>query len=756
MEQHKRVIETLIAKNKFLFFLTALIFIGAALGIGSIGFDNNLESFFSDSNKQYRDFEKIKNEFDSHESAIIIIEKDQNLLSRDFLRLLFNATEEAWQLPFVTKVSSLSNYNHTTVQGDDLYTAPLIRSLEHVNSINLINLEDIIENGNHISPIFISRDRKTTAIYLKLDLKDKGYKEKQEIIQALDDFKERMRSKNNKLTVHLSGSVPFDQAVTQVAQRDILILLPIILLICFFIMVACLGSIGAALCVEIVVILSVGITMGLCGWFNTSLNIVSASAPLLILILAMADSIHVINTYVEKRRQYDQYEALHFSLTENAMPIFWTSFTTAIGFLSLNLNDSAPFRDLGNFAAAGVLIAFFVTYTALPFLLLTLRAKGRHRNRVSMTWMNTYLSWLQVRKGRFLFVSLFVVIALSLPAQLNTFNDNPYHFIDENLPVRKALKISEEKLIGPNHIKYLIQSEHNLKINDVEFLSQVNLFTTWLEQQKETKSVFSFLNQLKKLNQDMNEGTSGNYRVPSSNDMAAQLVLLYELSLPAGETLEDFYNFDKSALLLRVNLKELSSAQILDFEKRVDSWLLENKKLVLIGSGQDIMFAHLSSYIVSNMMIGSLLALVLISLCLIVSLKSVKYGILAIIPNLFPAAITLGLWGIFSRDVNSTAAIVFCMSIGIIVDDTVHLLTRYVQHRKNGHTSVSALELTFESAGSAVLITSLLLVISFSIMSLSDFSMTSTAGSMMAVITLSAFIIDFFLLPCLLLNLDKN
>jgi hypothetical protein len=232
---------------------------------------------------------------------------------------------------------------------------------------------------------------------------------------------------------------------------------------------------------------------------------------------------------------------------------------------------------------------------------------------------------------------------------------------------------------------------------------------------------------------------------------------LYELSLPRGRTLEDLLDAPRTASRVIAALHPVSSRTLLAFEARARAWLAAQAPAypVLIG-GSPLMFAHLGMRNIHMMLAGTVLVLAAISVLLVAALRSLRLGLVSLVPNLAPAAMAFGLWGVLVGEVGMALSVVACMTLGIVVDDTVHLLSAYRRARGAGHAPPAAVRSALQSAGPAVVLTSVVLVLGFAVLLDSAF-VPNAAMALLTMLTLGcALLADLTLLPALLLCLARD
>jgi hypothetical protein len=248
------------------------------------------------------------------------------------------------------------------------------------------------------------------------------------------------------------------------------------------------------------------------------------------------------------------------------------------------------------------------------------------------------------------------------------------------------------------------------------------------------------------------------YKLPESQEMSAQYLLLYEMSLPYGLDLNNQLNVDKSSSRIVATFKNMSSNELITLEQEMIKWFANNAPQYDVDfASPSLMFAHIGQRNIISMLIGTILALILISILLGIALRSWKYGVISLLPNLAPAAIAFGLWGIISGEVGLGLSVVIGMTLGIVVDDTVHFLSKYLHAKRDKNaTSKEAVHYAFDNVGRALWITTLVLVAGFTVLAQSSFKMNADMGFLTALTIFIALVVDFLFLPPLLMLLDKR
>jgi predicted RND superfamily exporter protein len=443
----------------------------------------------------------------------------------------------------------------------------------------------------------------------------------------------------------------------------------------------------------------------------------------------------------------------------NFAPVFITSITTMVGVLALNTSDSPPYRDMGNMIALGVMIAWALTITFLPAILALLPAPSRFGRQGQVMWADR-LANAVIRHHKVLLVGMMaVVLGCASLVNRNIITERWHEFFDESFEVRQTIDRLDESLKGLHVLYFVADAERADGINDPEFLRQLDHFAQWLRQQPEVVHVTALSDTLKRLNQQLHGNDADWYRVPDRADAAAQYLLLYELSLPMGLGLDTTLTPERSATRLSASLRRTDSAAIRDLENRSSEWAAANTPALNVRetTGLDVVFANLTHRNVSAMLEGTGLALIVISLLMIAALRSWQMGLISMVPNVFPALMAYGLWGVLQGHIDTATSVVACLSLGIVVDDTVHFLSKYNHARTTlGKNVEDAIRYAFHTVGVALLITSAILVGGFTVMEFSHFNPSRSMGLLLALTIAVALVIDFLLLPPLLLLADRR
>ncbi|MEH6456278.1 MAG: efflux RND transporter permease subunit [Cocleimonas sp.] len=751
--------------------LTLVFVLLAGMGGKNLFFNNDYRIFFSPEDPRLQAFENLQNTYTKNDNVLIVLApKDGVVFKTGTLTAVEDLTERAWQTPYSMRVDSLSNYQYSESVEDDMSVGDLYEDAKSLNAEGIQRIKSIVLSEPLLVHRLISEKAHVTALNITMEFppqveNDKGEmvaadptQQGMEVVASVRALQDYVKQTYPDLEVYLSGIVMMNNAFGEATIYDMSHLLPLAILLILVMVFLLLRSITGTVITFIVIVFSVATAFGLAGWIGIELSSPVMSAPIIILTLAVADCVHILSTWLtEMRNGSDKKSAMQESLRVNFMPVFLTSITTAIGFLSLNSSDSPPFGDLGNVAAIGVMVAFVLSITLMPALASILPVSVKHRETKTLKVMSSLADWVIAKQKSLLLGGGILAIVLIALIPRNELNDVFVEYFDERIEFRTDTDFIVENLTGIYFVDYSIETKESGDISEPKVLADIKKFKDWLETQPEVIHVNSVTDTFTRLNKNMHGDDEGFYKLPESRELAAQYLLLYEMSLPFGLDLNNQIDIDKKSTRVSVTLETLSTKKILAFEQRVDQWMLQNiPELQTIGASPSIMFAHIGMKNIISMLTGTTIALILISLILVLALKSWRYGLLSLIPNLVPAGIAFGLWSLIDGEIGLALSVVTAMTLGIVVDDTIHFLSKYLRaRREKGLGAEDAVRYAFSTVGVALWVTSAALIVGFLVLSTSSFKLNSGMGLLTAIVIAIALIVDFFLLPPLLIKLDN-
>lgn len=757
----KNLFGEFLLNNRILCLIALLFFtLLGALGGQFLYFDNDYRAFFGKENPQLNAFEKLQQTYTQVDNVNFAFEPLEGLKANapEVLAAVEELTEMGWQLPYSIRVDSLSNHQHTEVDQDDL----IVRDLY----FDALNMEEedkrLVEKVSTSEPSLAGRVHDTahrsTSVSVTVQMPGKDPQELVDIATASREMVSNIEEKY-PVKIRMGGVVFLNNAFLEASMADSATLIPMAFLVILLISYALLRSVVGVLNVFIVCILSILFAMGCGGWMGVGLTPPSASAPIIIVTLAVADSIHLLVSALNRMRDgHTQRRSILYSMRVNFKPVFLTSVTTAVGFLSLNFSDSPPFHDLGNISAVGVMAAWLYSITLLP-ILVSFLPLGKPKNTIKT------LDVIMNRLGTFIADHHKAVLAMGVVSSigvvslipLNEVNDDFVKYFDESTEYRQDVDWISDNLTGVNIVQFSFPSGEPNGVSEPAFLEKVSRFTDWARAENEVTNVLAISDIFKRLNRDLNLGNKDFYTIPENRELAAQYLLLYELSLPFGLDLNNQLDISKSSTQVVVTLKDMTTNEMQAWIKTAENFILDDAKIELKAVGPTVMFAYISERNIESMLTGTIVAIFIISGLILIALRDVRLGLISLIPNLLPIALAFGIWGLLVGQVNLAVSVVTGLALGIVVDDSVHFLSKYQLARKElGLNAREAVISAFTAVGTALVVTTIILVAGFSVLAQSTFGLNSITATLTGIAISIALIADLSLLPALLIRLDKE
>ena len=561
-----------------------------------------------------------------------------------------------------------------------------------------------------------------------------------------------------EIDFYLTGDIVMQRAFAQATQDDLEKLSPVVFLLIVGVAFAILRSISGAASMVVMILFSVATAMGLAGWNQTVFSPVNAGVPIIVMAITVAQSVHITTmTLTAMRRGLDKAEAIAESLRVNAFPVFLASLTTVIGFLSLNASDSPPFHTLGNYVAFGVGCTFAYSMSLLPALLAILPLRVKATAPGEVTLFDRFGDFVVERRKPLLWLTTLPALFLLTGILRIELNDSLPNYFSERYEFKRHSDFIIENLTGLESQEYSLDSGSEGGITDPGYLRQIDAFAQWSRSQPEVTYVRVFSDTMKRLNMNMNGDDPDYYRLPEDQALATQYLLLYELSLPFGMDMNDRMDIGKSSTRMSVVMRNITSNEQQALAERARRWLLDNAPgLTTEASGLSVIVSHITERNIQSMLRGTVIAMALISLVLVVVFRSVRFGLLSLIPNFIPAGMSFGLWGYLVGRVGIAASVVTVVAFGIIVDDTIHFLTKYLKSRREGRPASDAVRYAFSTVGKALGTTTAVLSAGFLVFAASGFEVSWALGILVAMTIMFAFLADFLLLPPLLMAFDRK
>jgi predicted RND superfamily exporter protein len=769
------------------------IIVAALLVVGTLSsqlplltLETSTEEFLKADNPTRIAYDEFRNQFGRDDQIVLAI-RTESVFDRDFLARLRAIHEDIEnEVPNLEDVSSLVNARNTRGEGDQLIVGELLEEMPETDA-ELAKIEQLVRANPMYPNLLISEDSRFATILIRTNayssLGDEfdelgGFDdefsaaetadpaprafitpaENAAIVDAIESVIER--HDGNGIEIFLSGTPPMIEAMEDAITRDMALFTGLAIGIIILALAVLFRRLAGVVLPVVTVIFSLITTLAIMVLLDVAITVPTQILPSFLLAVGVGYSVHILAIFYQRRRAGDDVEsAIAFSLGHSGLAIMMTSLTTAGGLLSFSVAELAPIAEFGIFAPLGVLIALIFTLLLLPALLAVfpMRAEDRSDSRGG-----TLSQRLLMRTGEFANThapSITLVtaglIAFSVMGALQIeFAHDPISWFPEDNRFRIANDVINDELRGAMFLEVLVDSGRDDGIQDPELLDRLDKIRQYgealLVQDVKVGKTISIVDVVKETNRALNENLDEFYRIPEDRLLVAQELLLFENS--GSDDLEDLV--DSRFSMARMTLK-VSMADAIQYQAFIEH--IDGKFSEILDGTAELRFTGIMKIVgdtinavIMSMAKTYVVAFAIITPLMVLLIGRVRIGLVAMIPNLTPIIITLGLMGWTGIPLDAFTLLVGSIAIGLAVDDTIHFMHHF-RHYYEATGSVSqGISETLRSTGQALLYTSLVLSSGFFIYMLASMQNLFYFGLLTGLTILLAFLCDVILAPALI------
>ncbi len=750
-----RLAEGILRFRWLLLLLVFLLTIFAFYEMRTIRMDNSNETYFVEEDQTLVTYNRFHNTFGNDEFVYILFETGDFFQPETVRLIAALATDLEKNVPYVKDVKSLCNveYIEGVEGGIEIYDLmeEFPKTPQQMEIIRKKALAEPLYLNNLISP-----DGRTAAILLELDPYPGDKVDARRTIAPV--VREILVRSQYASLEHYTVGIPiinYDIQAVSVKETGLFMLICIVLemLILFWTTHKIRGVIAPI----IVVILGVFWTMGVIGILGWTLNMLVIIIPTLLIAVGIGDSMHVIAEFQDQQqRGLGRKEAITTTLTIVGIPCLLTTLTTAAAFLSFLATAIKPIREMGVYAAVGVIMALVLSLVLVPVFFSFGKEKAAPQNPSTNRndLFDRILGWIaliNIKHPRAIFGIFLVLTLLSAGGYLLVeVESNTIKMFSKDLPVRRAFDYVDSHMGGSMSVEIMVDTGKKDGVKDPAFLRQLDSLQDYINKHPLSMKTMSVLDLLKKMNQALHENRPEHYTLPETKEQASEYMFLYETS--GGGELDKQVSFNYDIARLTARTKSLSTKDIKIFVSDISGFAKEHldPSIKIDYTGMIPMVNAMSDLITSGQIKSFGCAFIAISLMMIIVLRSFKLGLISMIPNLFPVLIAIGFMG-YAGIYLSMAVVTFAaIIIGIAVDDTIHFFVRYRREFNRTGTYEGALKHTLLTVGRPITFTTITLVAGFSVFALSDISNIGDFGLMAGFAIMWALLSDFFLAPAMM------
>jgi len=738
----------------------ALLVLGlAGSTLSRLYYEDSTDMWFLANDPILTTYQGFKKTFQNDDFLVVGIEareSDPDIFTPEMAQLVVTITDFLDGHRNVSKVRSLSRYQYMHESEGMLKVDDLIPAGEEYTELPAKawrNFATIMRKEALGRNLIVTEDLRNTMISARIiEPNENDGNPKLAVAQEFLAFVKEQGLDQKGFTLHYSGSAMINESYFRCSTDDQAKIYPIMLCIMLLLLAVLFRSWNGVIFPALIVIFSVVVTLGITALMGWPLNMLNIMLPTLLTVIGLGDSIHVLVGFNRFRSKgLEPKEAASEATRTLFMPCLYTTVTTCIGFMALSVSQLSPVIEFGIEAGIGVLVAFFFSITLLPALLSFVKAPPRAMNTGWVAAVSDAVPSIAMRYNKSVVAGFLLLLILSLTFLLQIQSDTSFERnFHEEFPIRTATHHFDSAYGGALSLEIWLDSGRPGGAKEPEFLKQVHNLQHYLEGHEGTGRALSLNDYLMEINQTIHDDDSAYYRVPNSRELTSQLLLLYSNAGPE-EDLSDLLSFDERMLRMSILFKSRPASITRKWIHEIENHITTNfPDLKAQLTGRTILFNNMDIYVLNGLIASFSLSASLIILCFFVLLRSFKYGILAMIPSIFPIIVAGGVMGFFNIYLDFATMMVAAITIGIAVDDTVHFLWRYVRERRQGSSQSEAVHTAVQHAGRAIILTSLILCCGFSMLIFSTFIPNIYFGVLGGVIVIVALLGDILILPALI------
>ncbi len=797
-----------IMKYKFLFLAgIALLVVLSLLGTKRLVTDTSNESFLPKGDEMIVQNDRFKEIFGNEEFVFVFVEAD-NVFDHDTLEYVRTLSEDFDRnLPFAREVTSLTSIEYMNAYDDILEVEDLIGDEIPTDSESLEEIKRKVFSSKMYVDRIVTRDTRSTGILITFErMPDLVYAPVPKGFKPLDEAKwpaEKVilreqiftqeqakqsgdlelnivrdprkliapavraiieQHKNPNYKVMAIGIPMFDYEGEMIANTEGARLGLIALVVAIGFLIAIFRSFRGVIAPVIVIILTVIIIYGIMGWLGMPISSATGMIPTLLLVISVSYSIHVINHFRHSFRLTGlRRESVSYSFRHAAWPCFITAVTTSVGFASFLVVPMKPIRDVGLACAIGVFMTYLLVIIIVPILFSIGRNKtledaskdAEDENiKVDSRFMGKWAGFA-IRNSLVIGILACILmvgsILLSFRVRVGT---DFFEMIGDKVEMVRNARYVVDRMGGLYSYEVLVELPEDGMAKEPEVLRAIDAIDAEVRSWESTTVTGSIVDMIKELNWVMHNKDDSYYTIPDSRDLMAQYLLLYEMS--GGEDAEDLVDYEYRTLHLSAQVDKVTYSQAFEdklnnIERFAEERLPEGTEVTIVG---DIpMFMRLMNMLTDGQIKSLAMAFLVITLMMMLILKSFRVGLLSMVPNVFPVIFSIGIMGLLKIPLDYSTIMIAPMIIGIAVDDTVHYFVHFKQEYSKCSSYDYANRRTFQKVGYAIMFTSIVLVFGFSIFCLSNVKSMLNMGLVAAVGISSALAADLFITPVLFVRL---
>ncbi len=712
------------------------------------------------------EYQKFKKQFGQDGSVIFVAIQDSNLFTLDHFRSWYDLTGNVSKINGVEGVVSAA-HAFSLVRNDSLKKFDFKPILNHrptsqaeVDSAKKILYSLPLYNGRLFN--------KKTNVNLMMITLDKTVINSKKRIPLIGEIKEMIDQYGSTyhIKIHYSG-LPYIRTVTsKMIQNELLLFILMALVIASILLFILFKSFRAVFFAMLVVIVAVIWALGTVVLFGYKITILTGIMPPLLIVIGVENSIFLLNKYLSEFREHgNKVKALSRMISRIGNANLLTNATTAVGFAAFIITGNQMLVEFGIIAALNIFLIYLLSLFMLPILFsLFPEPKPKHLKHLEKGFISKFLDKIVIivqtkRPMIYIITGTLLIAGIYGITKLKT-TGNIVDDISKDDILYKDLIFLEQNFNGVMPLEITIDTKKPKGILRSSTLRKIDQLQNVLKTYPEFSEPLSIVEVVKSAKQAFYRGNPKMYSLP--NNQERNFILSYVPSLDKGGSNSLLKSFVDSTLQTTRVSVQMANIGTNDIERilkslnpKIDS-IFPPKKYDVHLTGTSVVFLKGTNYLVKNLFSSLLLAIVVITMLMALIFSSARMIIISLIPNIIPQILTAGMMGYFGISIKPSTILIFSIALGISVDSTIHFLSRYrLQLKYNDWKIKESVLLAIQETGYSMIYSAIVLFFGFSMFTLSSFGGTEALGYLVSVTLLVALFSNLFVLPSLLLSMDK-
>lgn len=745
---------TLIFRWPFSFILI-LITIATASTIADLRIDPSMETLFMTNTPDYKLYDEYRSKY-GNDQMIAVAMAVEDVFTLKNLLLVKTLTEEIAKIPAVERVVSLANVMDIEHKFMGVQVVPLWQEHFFHEPGGMQKLrQKVLSNELYLQNI-ISEDGKIANILVYLKITPESRSANGFLIKKLREYLRTQEHSHRHF--YVAGSPVEQYDFIDLIRRDQLIFVPVITLLLIVTTLLIYRSFACMFASMSIVFMTVIWTLGTIALAGVPLNLMTSLLAPVIMIVSVANSIHIMNHFFEVRlRTVSIRKAVIDTMDQLGVPCFLTQITTVLGFISLAYSPVPAIRSFGIFSALGTFYAYIIELFLTPMLLPILPYKKAHKEpgRFYYFFQQVVISFLERLEFRWkwwILAATALLLGFSYVGFKNLEVDsNLVKQMKPNLPLAVSTRFIDQYLTGVYSMAFVIRRHDGRPMTDYESLEKLDEFKKYLEDLPAITKVNSITTLIKKINQAA-EGNEKAYQIPKDE---GRLEKFFEgIGTSQDPELWKMISHDFTEVNLGVRIKAVGTKEGFEVEERARQYIKKHLKRTfhIYQTGNIVLLGRMSTELVNEQMQSFGFAFLSILAIICISFRSIAMGLFASIPSLIPIAFVYGLMGFLHIELSSTTAMISSIVLGMVVDNAIHFLHRFREEFEGCHQYIQALHNTLRDTGQALIVSTIILVAGFGSSVFANFKPTIYFGLLTSLTIFLSLVSTVVILPvCLVL-----